>query len=250
MAEDSSRAQTNPLWMIAQIAIVVGAYFAMDTLLSIAKDHAPIPWLETNFGPRGAIIVDMIVVPAAMLAVVWLVMRLGGETMRDFGLRRPENWRNTILCGLLIAAIIFIAIVASENLGAKRDLSHFTYLSSMPILLVSIVFAFLGAGLYEEVLFRGFLLDRIARALGNGPIALVIAIVVQAVLFGLGHGYQGGLFAVALTGTLALIMGVIVVYGTKRNLWAVIIGHGTYDAMRFVYFYLMITTLGGSLGPN
>lgn len=69
-------------------------------------------------------------------------------------------------------------------------------------------------------------------------------------LFGLGHGYQGGLYAIALTGTLALIMGVIVVYVTQRNLWCVIIGHGTYDAMRFVYFYLMITYFGGSLGPT
>lgn len=251
MTEDSSRAQTNPLWMIAQIAIVIGAYFSVGyVLLPIAIDLVPVDRLEAIFGPGAAIIIDMTVVPISMLLIVWLVMRLGGETMRDFGLRRPESWPKTIACGLIIAALIFAAIVASELLGAKRDLSHFNYLNSVPLLLVSVVFGFLGAGLYEEVLFRGFFLDRTARALGNGAFVLPVAIVAQAALFGYGHGYQGGMYAMALTGGLALIMGLIVVYGTKRNIWPVIIAHGTYDAARFIYFYLMINYFGGSLGPT
>lgn len=145
MTEESSRTQTNPLWMIAQIAIVIAAFFATDPLLTFVRDNVPLQDLEEIFGPRASIIIDMIVVPATMLTIIWIVMRLGGETMADFGLRRPKNWRKTIAFGVLIGAVIFVAIFASEQLGAKRDLSNFNYLSSIPMLLVSIVFAFLGA---------------------------------------------------------------------------------------------------------
>ena len=54
-------------------------------------------------------------------------------------------------------------------------------------------------------------------------------------LFGAAHAYQNPL-GMAITGTLGLLMGVIVL-ASGRNLWPVIIGHGLYDASRFVLFY-------------
>ena len=47
---------------------------------------------------------------------------------------------------------------------------------------------------------------------------------------------EGQFVGMAITGTLGLLMGVIVL-ASGRNLWPVIIGHGLYDASRFVLFY-------------
>ena len=46
-------------------------------------------------------------------------------------------------------------------------------------------------GLCEECLFRGFLLDRVAKRCGGGAAAVTVAIVAQAVLFGTLHLYAG-----------------------------------------------------------
>jgi hypothetical protein len=53
--------------------------------------------------------------------------------------------------------------------------------------------------------------------------------------FSLAHAYQNPL-GIAITGTLGVLMGLMVL-ASGRNLWAVIIGHGLFDASRFVLFY-------------
>jgi uncharacterized protein len=57
----------------------------------------------------------------------------------------------------------------------------------------------------------------------------------QGALFGAAHAYQN-LLGIAITGTLGILMGLLVL-ALGRNLWAVIIGHGLFDASRFVLFY-------------
>ena len=65
--------------------------------------------------------------------------------------------------------------------------------------------------------------------------AWIAACVVQGVLFGAAHAYQNPL-GIAITGTLGILMGLLVL-ASGRNLWPVIIGHGLFDASRFVLFY-------------
>jgi hypothetical protein len=57
----------------------------------------------------------------------------------------------------------------------------------------------------------------------------------QGALFGAAHAYQN-LLGIAITGTLGILMGLLVL-ASGCNLWAVIIGHGLFDASRFVLFY-------------
>jgi uncharacterized protein len=72
--------------------------------------------------------------------------------------------------------------------------------------------------------------------------AWIAACIVQGALFGAAHAYQNRL-AILITGTLGVVMG-IVVLASGRNLWPVIIGHGIYDASRFVLFYFQGPPLG------
>src|SRR5438445_730304 len=91
-----------------------------------------------------------------------------------------------------------------------------------------------------------FLLDAVLGAFVHVPIDLeklfvgsrsawIGACVLQGVLFGAAHAYQNSL-GIAITGTLGILMGLLVL-ASGRNLWAVIIGHGLFDASRFVLFY-------------
>ena len=167
----------------------------------------------------------------------WALLRLRGERLADVGLRPPRNWIVTLASGLLIAAVVFGFVHLAEQFGMKRDLSRFSALEGdLKLTLWAVGFAFIGAAFAEEFLFRGFIMRSAAGGLGDGRVAWGLAVVIQAVLFAVSHGYQGPA-GLLLTGGIALAVG-IVVLANGRNLWPAIIGHGLYDASRFIYFYL------------
>ena len=161
---------------------------------------------------------------------------LRGERLPDVGLKRPKSWFRTFVIGIAYAALVFIAIYLSEKAGFHRELSRFASVrGNFQLTLVGVVYSFIGAGLYEEFMFRGFLMQALAMCVGGSRNAWIAACIVQAALFGAAHAYQNPL-GMAITGTLGLLLGILVL-GSGRNLWPAIIGHGFYDASRFVLFY-------------
>jgi len=161
---------------------------------------------------------------------------LRGERLADVGLKRPKSWFRTFVIGIAYAALAFIAIYLLEKAGFHRELSRFASVrGNFQLALVGVVYSFIGAGLYEEFMFRGFLMQALAMCVGGSRNAWIAACIVQAALFGASHGYQNPL-GMAITGTLGLLLGILVL-GSGRNLWPAIIGHGFYDASRFVLFY-------------
>jgi membrane protease YdiL (CAAX protease family) len=67
-------------------------------------------------------------------------------------------------------------------------------------------------------------------------LAWAIALVVSAVIFGLGHAYQGPA-GVIKTGAIGLAFG-LAYLAVGRNLWPLIIAHGLIDTLDFVTHYL------------
>ena len=171
-----------------------------------------------------------------LIAIGWGLIRLRGENLADIGLKHPKSWRQTFLIGIAYAAVVFAAIYFSEKAGFRRDLSRFNAVQgNLELTIYGVCYAFIGAGLYEEFMFRGFLMQGLAMCFGASRGGWIAACVIQGALFGGAHAYQNPL-GMAITGTLGVLMGVIVLV-SGRNLWPVIIGHGLYDASRFVLFY-------------
>jgi membrane protease YdiL (CAAX protease family) len=171
-----------------------------------------------------------------LIAIGWGLIRLRGERLADVGLKRPKSWWQTFLIGIVYAAVVFAAIYFSEKAGFRRDLSRFKDVQgNLNLTIYGVCYAFIGAGLYEEFMFRGFLMQGLAMCFGASRGAWMAACLIQGALFGAAHAYQNPL-GIAITGTLGVSMGVIVLV-SGRNLWLVIIGHGVYDASRFVLFY-------------
>jgi membrane protease YdiL (CAAX protease family) len=171
-----------------------------------------------------------------LIAIGWGLIRLRGEGLADIGLKRPKSWWQTFLIAIVYAVVVFAAIYFSEKAGFRRDLSRFNAVQgNLELTTYGVGYAFIGAGFYEEFMFRGFLMQGLAMCFGASRGAWIAACIIQAALFGAGHAYQNPL-GMAITGTLGLLMGVIVL-ASGRNLWPVIIGHGLYDASRFVLFY-------------
>ena len=83
----------------------------------------------------------------------------------------------------------------------------------------------------EEMVYRGYLMNRVAGLLRNPKIAWTLSLIVVSFVFGLAHIDQG------ITGQVenminGLLLGVIFL-ATGCNMWAAIIAHGVTDTRRY-----------------
>ena len=229
MTEDHPEGSRGPRrWRyLIDIIVLLAMTFLLDAALG-ALAQVPIDFEK-------GLVLDA-VVKVLLVGVGCGLVLLRGERLADIGLKRPKSWTRTLIIGVGLAAIVFVAIYLSEKAGFRRDLSKFKDVQGNPELaFVAVLYAFIGAGFYEEFTFRGFLMQGLAMLFGGSRSAWIGACVLQGALFGAAHAYQNPL-GIAITGTLGILMGLLVL-ASGRNLWAVIIGHGLFDASRFVLFY-------------
>jgi membrane protease YdiL (CAAX protease family) len=212
---------------LIDIAVLVAMTFVLDAAVGVLV-HQPVSW-KTGF------VLDAIGKIVLVGFGCGLVL-LRGERLADIGLKRPESWTRTLIIGVGLAAIVFVAIYLSEKAGFRRDLSRFKDVGgNLEVAIYGVLYAFIGAGFYEEFTFRGFLMQGLAMLFGGSRGAWISACILQGTLFGAAHAYQNPL-GIAITGALGILMGLLVL-ASGGNLWAVIIGHGLFDASRFVLFY-------------
>jgi membrane protease YdiL (CAAX protease family) len=85
-----------------------------------------------------------------------------------------------------------------------------------------------SAAFGEELLARGFILNRIGQVIGSlRTPAIAAAVVLQAAIFGSFHIYQG-IGGALITGAAGLVIGLIWLLG-GRNLWPCFLLHGLID---------------------
>src|SRR4029077_17880857 len=198
------------------IVVLVAVTFLLDAVLG-AFVQVPLD-LEKGF------VLDAIGKMLLVGGACGLVL-LRGERLADIGLKRPESWTRTLIIGVGLTAIVFVAMYLSERTGFRRDLSKFKPVEgNLELAVLSVFYALIGAGFYEEFTFRGFLMQGLAMLFGGSRGAWIGACLLQGALFGLAHTYQNPL-GIAITGTLGILMGLLVL-ASERNLWAVVIGHG------------------------
>ena len=221
--------------MKAEIAQISWGKFLLQ-LVTIAVVYlaasapAIIAFGETSNGALGSVVGSM----CAALLIAWFWMRRDGSLSRAWNLSRPESWPRTLLyaLGATLAVIAWFTIGAMivEALGFDRPDTRqvLGWVTETPLnyALWVILVAWFAAGLGEELLWRGFLLDRLTRLKGiDGRIWLALAI--QAVLFGLPHAYQGW-GGVIITGFVGLLLGWLRIK-SNWNLWACVIAHAAVD---------------------
>ena len=216
-----------------QIAILLGVLALPVLLLS---------WLQPSLPPWLVQVAFLLVLPAAAGTAYWMSRSFGGPG--ELGLVRPASWLGTLALGIgaglgmLLAARLIINPLAVAIFGQWLDPTMFDPLEGQvaQLLINVVLISWVHAALCEEIIFRGFFLRWTERLLGGGTKALAVAILVQALLFGLSHYPQGppGMMVTAMGGI--LWGGIFVAAG--RRLWIVIVGHATFDTVLFVLVFL------------
>ncbi|MDH3512859.1 MAG: CPBP family intramembrane metalloprotease [Gammaproteobacteria bacterium] len=121
--------------------------------------------------------------------------------------------------------------------GGTRDLARFSDVAGSPVDLIKLMLLnWTVAAFGEELAFRIVLMRGIAFALGDSRKAFVMALVVQAIVFGFVHAYQGpaGIFGTALNG---LIFGSLTL-AARGSIWPAAIAHGSSNSIGIMALYL------------
>jgi len=175
------------------------------------------------------------------IAIATVLLRRRGRTWSDYGLAAHPSWRRTLgialllLVGTMGVTGILQLLIRSAGV-APPDYSRFAALRGDPKLLaMTLAIAWGTAAFGEEMLVRGFLLNRLAEAWGRSRAAWIGALFASSALFGLAHFYQG-LSGMLLTGTIGLVFGTVYL-AVGRNLWVTILAHGMIDTISLIALY-------------
>ena len=173
----------------------------------------------------------------------WISLRLRGLRWRDVGLTRYRSWPVTIGIGVGLGTLLetFQLLVTqpilTRFLGRQPDLELFRILTgNIKMTALFIVLSWTLAAFGEEMVWRGYLMNRVADVGGRTPRARGVSLVLVSAVFGLAHGYQGTTGWVE-EGIAGLALGLMYLR-TGRNLCVPIIAHGVCDTidMAFIFF--------------
>jgi membrane protease YdiL (CAAX protease family) len=178
-----------------------------------------------------------------LLLLGWISLRVRGLRWRDVGLTRYRAWPATIAIGVglgLLAEgfqLLVTQPILSKLLGKQPDLELFRMLTGnikMTALFIALSWTLAAFG--EEMVWRGYLMNRVADVGGRTPRAWVVSLVIVHIVFGTAHGYQGltGLIEEGIGG---LLLGLMYL-GTGRNLCVPIIAHGLGDTIDMILIFL------------
>ncbi len=131
------------------------------------------------------------------LTIVFAVMLVrSGLDLQRLGFARRPGWRHVALAlaavGFLQAAAPLLEPLFEDLLGADRDLDRFDDVSgSVPRLLAVLALSWTFAAFGEEIAFRVVLLGGLRSLLPGTTAATVVAVVLQAAVFGLCMSTRG-----------------------------------------------------------
>ena len=182
----------------------------------------------TIFGMRGRLPSYLVAIVFEWTAVAFIVWGLHRRDIRLSDVIGGRWARGLYVLRDVGLGIAFILIfggavqVLTHVLNVAPPPSMLEMLPQTPIELVAWVFVSLTGGFCEEVIFRGYL----QRQFSSFTHSAVIGIVLQALVFGVAHGYQGW-----------KLMSLIALYGAcfgvlahwRRSLRPGIIGHALQD---------------------
>ena len=178
-----------------------------------------------------------------LLILGWISLRLRRVGWRGVGLKLYRSWRITLALGLLAgltmeAFELFVSQpILVRWLGKQPDLEIFRALHGNPkLLLVYLALVWTLGAFGEEMVYRGYLMNRVADLLNRTRAAWVISLIAVHVAFGLAHAYQG-ITGIIDEGLMGVLLGLMYL-ATGRNLAVPIVAHGVADTTDFVLMFL------------
>ena len=207
-------------WLVLiEFAVVVGIY--------VARQHHILKVSATPY----------------LFLLAWISLRLRKVQWKQIGFTRYRTWGTTLLLGVAcgVGLELFDLLVKqplfTRLLGKPPDLTNFAAVrGNLRLALVMIALLWVLAAFGEELVYRGYLMNRIADLSRGTRTAWIVSLFLVSALFGFAH-YEQGLTGIIEEGSDGLILGLIYL-ASRRNLAISIVAHGVCDTIDIVLLFL------------
>jgi len=184
----------------------------------------------------------------SMLVAIWVGLRARGETWNHLGLKRISGGGRAVVRLLLQSVAVLVFALAAFVVGSvlalnlaplpeSADMTGYGYLEgNLPMLLLALAAVYVVSSFGEELVYRGFLMTRIAAMGRSTRAAWAGAAVVSALVFGAAH-FAWGVVGIVQTTLMGLALAVSFLLA-RRNLWPLVLAHAYIDTILLVQLYL------------
>lgn len=199
-----------------------------------------------GFGPLGILAIliilggNFVFTPlSAVLVLIWA--KISNTPWRELGFIQPRSWAKLILFGILfgIALKFVMKIIVMPLIGAPPINWAFHFVTGNPAVIPEMLYVIIiTAGFGEEVLYRGWMFERLGKLFGRSTMAKGAIVLVTATLFAAAHYPGQGWPGVEQAFVVALVFGSI--FAVTGQIFLLMIAHTAFDltALWMIYYDL------------
>lgn len=136
-----------------------------------------------------------------------------------------------------VAFKLVLKAIVMPLVGAPARNAPFQFLvgntAALPGMLAMVIF---GAGVAEEIFFRGYVFERLGRLLGSSRAALAAIVVLSAALFAVAHYSGQGVPGVEQAAIVGVIFGAM--FARQKQIWVLMCAHAAFDVTAVLLIYL------------
>lgn len=172
----------------------------------------------------------------AALVLIWAAA--SGTRWRDLGFVRPPHGAIDLVVALVAGVFfkILMKALVMPLLGFSAINSTYHYLTgNTATLLVTLLWVIAGGGFGEELIWRGFLFERLGAFLGPRAHAKLVIVAVTSILFALAHLWDQGVPGAVQATITGLVFGAT--YARIRTIWPVMVAHAAFDVAAVLMIY-------------
>lgn len=231
--------------LLSVIVVIAGAFLdvlgvvslpAVDEELLTAGTEGIIEWISRYMLPIA------ILTGLYSVAYTWAFVRIvDRRRLRTLGIERRPGWVLQFGKGVGLAFVILLGVfllsLATGSLELRGFMRPAPDTSSVGGYLVGALIAFFMVGFYEELMFRGYVLQVLNERAGR-----TASIVVSSIVFALMHGANPGADVMAIVNVTAVGVLLSVLYFRTGSLWMPI---GLHFGWNFLLGYVFTLPVSG-----
>ncbi|MFH1690048.1 MAG: type II CAAX endopeptidase family protein [Candidatus Eisenbacteria bacterium] len=237
------------------VGIVVSLMLAMALGLLVGFGLVEMPPIEQELASIAPMDIEAIlqvmepyllhlVVASGLYTILftWAFVRIiDRRRLRDLGLKLRRGWFGNFAKGAALAVLILGVIFAFSLAVGSIRVEGFARAApegvSVAVYFLGALLAFLSVGVYEELMFRGYVLQRLNERAGK-----VASVLVSSFIFAVMHGFNPGADAFGIFNTIGIGVILCVLYFRTGSLWMAI---GFHTAWNFSLGYLYSMPVSG-----